>query len=250
MASLLTYQIVANDTTNTDNFIPFCDTGTGETILKTSAFIKYNPSTKVVTTDKIAITSGTTTTATPLTSNTTIATTKYTDDAVTAGLSTIPGDKIGIRQGACIMSSGITTTQKIFAENGGVPASTGVNSVSSNACMIYLDPADFPSYNGKTAHIVMRAMIATNDFAPVSNYDFGLFPVTTSGTATQFMYTTGSVLNSVFTITAPPANTVTVATSSPMSLPGSAGVYVLGIKASAVSVSLCCATLSVSIIYS
>ena len=102
--------------------------------------------------------------------------------------------------------------------------------------VIYIDSADYPTVDGLTTKLRVRANVAVNDVAPTGDYTFALHPVTrpgTSGGAGLAIYTIGAaVTGSDVTITAPAADSHTNAVSADFALPAN-GFYVLGFVSTA-----------------
>ena len=59
-------------------------------------------------------------------------------------------------------------------------ALTGVGALDPQA-LIHINPAEYPTINGLTPRLRVKALLQTNDVAPGGNYTVGLFPVTHSG---------------------------------------------------------------------
>lgn len=102
---------------------------------------------------------------------------------------------------------------------------------------IYIDGADYPTVNGVTTKLRIRAQLYTNDVAPTGNYTFGLYPITrpaTSGGAGVCIYTIGSVVSgsdgAVFS--APAADGLAFATSADFAVP-TAGHFIIGVLTTA-----------------
>lgn len=103
--------------------------------------------------------------------------------------------------------------------------------------VMYIDPADFPTINGITTKLRVKAIVNCNDVAPGSNFTFGLYPVTrpaTSGGAGVAIYTMGTVVtgSAPTTLTAPAADSQSTVVGSDFAMPA-AGFYVLGMVTSA-----------------
>jgi uncharacterized Zn-binding protein involved in type VI secretion len=101
---------------------------------------------------------------------------------------------------------------------------------------IYLDPDDFPTVDGKTTKLRVRAELLVNDVAPTGNYTFGLYPITrpgTAGGASNQIITLGTVVSgSTVLFTTPAADSMNHGTSTDFSIPA-AGHYVLGLVTTA-----------------
>ena len=102
--------------------------------------------------------------------------------------------------------------------------------------VIYIDSADYPTVDGLTTKLRVRANLAANDVAPTGDYTFGLHPVTrpgTSGGAGLAIYTIGAaVAGSTAVVSAPAADSHTNAVSADFALPAN-GFYVLGFVSTA-----------------
>lgn len=102
--------------------------------------------------------------------------------------------------------------------------------------VIYIDSADFPTVDGLTTKLRVRASLAVNDVAPTGDYTFGLHPVTrpaTSGGAGLGIYTIGTaVAGSTVTVSAPAADSHNNAVGADFALPAN-GFYVLGFVSTA-----------------
>jgi hypothetical protein len=101
---------------------------------------------------------------------------------------------------------------------------------------IYIAAADFPTVNGLTAKLRVRAQLFVNDVAPTGNFTFGLHPITrpaTSGGAGLVIYTIGAAVSgSTAAVNTPAADSSNVVASSDFSLPTD-GHYVLGVVTTA-----------------
>lgn len=109
------------------------------------------------------------------------------------------------------------------------------SSIDYGGVVIYIDPSDFPSINGKTAKLRISTEYLGNDTAPTVNFTVGLHPITrpgTSGSNTQVFVTVGAaVSNSTYVFTAPASDAMSRGVSQEFSVP-SAGYYVLGVSLS------------------
>ncbi len=106
---------------------------------------------------------------------------------------------------------------------------TGVGSLYPVA-IVYLDAAEYPAINGKTAKLRIRATLETNDVAPTGNYTVGLHPITrpaTSGGAGLIINTIGVAVGSTLVFTTPAADSLLTQVSSDFALPSN-GYYCLG----------------------
>lgn len=74
--------------------------------------------------------------------------------------------------------------------------------------LFYFKTTDFPSVTGKTSVFKIKAEIYTNDVAPNVTFTVALYPVTrptTSGTATNVLFTVGSIVTNSSAVAATPA---------------------------------------------
>ncbi len=102
---------------------------------------------------------------------------------------------------------------------------------------IYIDPADYPTINGITTILRIRAQVYVNDVAPTGNFTFGLYPVTrpaTAGGAGVNIYTIGTVItgSNGATVVAPAADSAGNLLGADFAIPA-AGHYVIGVLTSA-----------------
>ncbi|HYV92701.1 MAG TPA: hypothetical protein VE978_12975, partial [Chitinophagales bacterium] len=102
---------------------------------------------------------------------------------------------------------------------------------------IYIAAADYPTVNGVTTKLRIRAQIYVNDVAPTGNYTFGLYPITrpgTSGAAGLDIYTLGTVVagSNGATFTTPAADGLLNAVGVDFALPAD-GQYVIGVVTTA-----------------
>lgn len=101
---------------------------------------------------------------------------------------------------------------------------------------IYIDSADYPTVNGVTPKLRIRAQLYVNDVAPTGNFTFGLYPITrpaTSGGAGLVIYTLGTVVaSSTVLFTAPAADSSNNGASADFALPAN-GHYVIGVVTTA-----------------
>jgi hypothetical protein len=98
---------------------------------------------------------------------------------------------------------------------------------------IYIAAADYPTVDGKTAKLRIRAQLHCNDVAPFTGtFVIGLHPITrpaTSGGAGLVIYTIGAAVSgSTLTFTNPAADSSNVAAGSDFALPAD-GHYVLAV---------------------
>lgn len=97
---------------------------------------------------------------------------------------------------------------------------------------IFLAATDYPSIDGKTVKLRVRAQLYTNDVAPTGNFTIGLHPITrpaTSGAAGLCIYTIGAAIaNSTVLFTAPAADSLLSGASVDFAFPAD-GHYVLGL---------------------
>lgn len=111
---------------------------------------------------------------------------------------------------------------------------TGVGTLDP-ANVIYIDPADYPTVNGLTTQLRIRAIVEANDVAPGGAFTFGLYPVTrpaTSGGAGVVIYTMGTVIAGSTVAVTPAADSQNNLVGSDFSIPA-AGFYVIGFVAAA-----------------
>jgi len=97
--------------------------------------------------------------------------------------------------------------------------------------------ADYPTVNGLSAKLRIRAQVNCNDVAPTGNFTFGLYPITrpgTSGGAGLCIYTLGTVVSGSngATVTTPAADSQTSLVGSDFALPTD-GQYVIGVVTTA-----------------
>lgn len=111
-------------------------------------------------------------------------------------------------------------------------AITGVGTLAPLA-LIRIDAADFPTINGKTPKLRIKASLQTNDVAPTGQFTFGLHPVTrpsVSGAAALLINTIGAAVagsnGAVFL--APAADSSLTASGSDFAIPAD-GWYVIGL---------------------
>jgi hypothetical protein len=101
--------------------------------------------------------------------------------------------------------------------------------------IINLVGADFPTVNGFTTKLRIRASVSTNATAPTGNFTIGLYPVTSGGGATGLkIYTVGTLVSgsATSTVTAPALSTTTSVVSSDFALPAD-GLYCLAVVTTA-----------------
>lgn len=102
--------------------------------------------------------------------------------------------------------------------------------------LINIVAADYPTVNGITTKLRVRATVAVNATAPTGNFTIGLYPVTSGGgVATLKIYTLGTLVtgSATTTVTAPAANSMTSVVGADFALPAD-GVYVLGVVTTAI----------------
>lgn len=102
---------------------------------------------------------------------------------------------------------------------------------------IYIASADYPTINGITTKLRIRAQIYTNDVAPTGNYTFGLHPITrpaTSGGAGVNIYTIGAVVagSNGATFTTPAADGLHNAVGADFNIPAD-GHYIIAVVTTA-----------------
>jgi hypothetical protein len=119
---------------------------------------------------------------------------------------------------------------------GGVAAVGGTGTLYPIG-LIRIVGADFPTINGITTKLRIRAQLYTNDVAPTGNYTFGLYPVTrpaTSGGAGVCTFTLGTVVagSNGATFTAPAADLLGSAVGSDFAIPAD-GVYAIAVVTTA-----------------
>lgn len=104
--------------------------------------------------------------------------------------------------------------------------------------VIQVVSADYPTINGITTKLRIRAQLYTNDVAPTGNYTFGLYPITrpaVSGGAGLAIYTLGTVVtgSNGATFTAPAVDLLGSAVGADFAIPAD-GAYVIGIVTTAI----------------
>lgn len=104
--------------------------------------------------------------------------------------------------------------------------------------VIQIVSADYPTINGITTKLRIRAQLYTNDVAPTGNYTFGLYPITrpaTSGGAGLAIYTLGTVVvgSNGATFVAPAVDLLGSAVGADFAIPAD-GAYVIGIVTTAI----------------
>lgn len=131
-----------------------------------------------------------------------------------------------IFQGRALLAAQAAVTSSL--NEGGLAGLTGNN---GGLNVFYVNPADYPA--GSTLRVVLTA--ATNALAPVSNFTAALYPVTgVAGTENQVTAAVGSQLaNSEAKIEAPAKEVLVEAASGAITMPASAGYYVLQLIVSA-----------------
>jgi len=102
--------------------------------------------------------------------------------------------------------------------------------------IIYIDPADYPSFSNMTPKLRVRVALSVNDTAPTGDFTFGLHPVTrpaSSGGAGLCIYTIGAaVAGSTVAVSAPAADSANNLAGVDFAVPA-AGYYVLGFVSTA-----------------
>lgn len=114
----------------------------------------------------------------------------------------------------------------------GVPAGVTGTGTLYPPNLIYIDSADYPTFDGKAPKLRIRAQVYANDVAPFTGtFIFGLYPVTrpgTSGGAGLCIFTMGTVVSgSTVTLTNPAADSSNNLVTSDFALPAN-GHYVIG----------------------
>ena len=127
------------------------------------------------------------------------------------------------------LSAPIAQTATLAEAGGGSAA--GANGADG---VFYLDPADF-SGTDRTAKLRLRASVVTNATAPVSDFTFGLYPVTAAGGGAGAVSTTlGTVVSgSTAAVVAPGATSMPTAVSSGDFTCPAAGFYIIAVVISA-----------------
>jgi hypothetical protein len=120
-----------------------------------------------------------------------------------------------------------------YALGEGDPAAVSGTGTLYPLQVIYIAAADFPTINGITTKLRIRAQLYTNDVAPTGNYTFGLYPVTrpgTSGGAGVCIFTLGTVVSGSngATFTTPAADLLGTAVGADFAIPAD-GPYVIGV---------------------
>jgi hypothetical protein len=102
--------------------------------------------------------------------------------------------------------------------------------------VMYIDPADYPSFAGLSAKLRVRCTLSVNDVAPTGNFTVALHPVTrpaTSGGAGLVIYTIGSaVASSGVVLNTPAADSINNMVGSDFAVPA-AGHYILAVTTTA-----------------
>lgn len=176
------------------------------------------------------------------------------------GTPTLPTGTIATTQTAGNNTTAIATTAFVTAINNNASYRTILNSAGSHTAAkaagtyamgygdpiavsgtgtlypiatIYIAAADYPTVNGITTKLRIRAQLYTNDVAPTGNFTFGLYPITrptTSGGAGLNIYTLGTVVtgSNGATFTAPAVDGLLQAVGSDFAIPAD-GFYVIGV---------------------
>jgi hypothetical protein len=101
--------------------------------------------------------------------------------------------------------------------------------------LIYIDSGDFPTVNGLTPKLRIRATITVNNVAPTGNFTVGLYPITSGAGGTGLkIYTVGTVVtgSQATTVTTPAGSSATHVTGSDFALPAN-GLYALAVLTTA-----------------
>lgn len=119
---------------------------------------------------------------------------------------------------------------------GGVAAVSGTGTLYPLG-IIGIYSADFPTVNGKSPKLRIRAQVNCNDVAPTGNFTFGLYPITrpgTSGGAGLCTYTIGTVVSGSngATVSTPAADSQNSLVGSDFALP-SDGQYIIAVVTTA-----------------
>lgn len=135
-------------------------------------------------------------------------------------------------------SSGSLTAASVAGTYGfgqGIPVQITGTGTAAPANTIYIAAADFPTVNGLTTKLRVRAQVFCNDVAPGVTFTFGLHPITrpaTSGGVGLVIYTIGTaVASSTAAIATPAADSSNVNASADFAIPAD-GHYVLGVVTS------------------
>jgi hypothetical protein len=136
-------------------------------------------------------------------------------------------------------SSGSHTAAKVaglYAMGQGYPLMVSGTGTLDPPNLIRIVSTDYPSADGLTAKLRIRASIEANDVAPNTNFVVALHPVTrpaTSGGAGLVIYTVGTaVTGSGVTATTPAADSDTTLVGSDFALPAD-GTYVIAVTTNA-----------------
>jgi hypothetical protein len=95
--------------------------------------------------------------------------------------------------------------------------------------------ADFPTVNGITTKLRIRAIISVNNIAPTGNFTVGFYPVTKgAGGAGLNIYSTGTLVSgsAAPTVTTPAGSSMTSVVGSDFALPAD-GIYCLAVVTTA-----------------
>ena len=127
-----------------------------------------------------------------------------------------------------------------YAMGQGSPAMVSGVGSATPPNILYLDPADYPTVDGLTPKLRLRATINANDVAPGGSFTMGLHPVTrpaVSGTAGLCRYTLGAAVAGSTVAVTPAADSQNNLVGADFDFPA-AGFYVLGfVTAAAVAAS-------------
>ena len=101
--------------------------------------------------------------------------------------------------------------------------------------LIRIVASDWPTVNGVTTKLRLRATVSVNATAPTGNFTVGLYPVTSgAGAAGLKIYTLGTLVSgsACTTVTTPAGSSITNVSGSDFALPAD-GVYVIGVVTTA-----------------
>lgn len=138
-----------------------------------------------------------------------------------------------ISQGGANIQSGQTAGIYLVSGqfNASLPKSLSLSSLAPS--IINIKSADYPSVNGLTPKLRIRATLFCNGIAPTGNFTFGLYPISYSGTGSQggngVIYSAGTVVSTSTgaTINTPAASSINNLVSSDFALPAD-GLYSIG----------------------
>jgi len=124
-----------------------------------------------------------------------------------------------------------------YALNYGDLSAVGGTGTAYPLGVIQIVGADYPTINGITTKLRIRAQLYTNDVAPTGNFTFGLYPITrpaTSGAAGVCIFTLGTVIagSNGATFTAPAADLLGSAVGADFVIPAD-GPYVIAVVTTA-----------------